>query len=122
MKSIDDIHFDVCKFTYADGIREIIIHSVGEEFKITGTEVTQLAGLDFWIVPSGPIESLFGEHYKSVYSRFFGVLLKALHKHNSSMPIHGICLGDIARAYEDGKGRESELADEIASGAYVPSR
>ncbi len=122
MKSINDIHFDVCKFTYADGIREIVIQGVGGEFKITGTEVTQFADLDFWIVPSGPIESLFEGHYKSVYSRFSGVLLKALHKHNSSMPIHGICLGDIAQAYEDGKGRDSELADEIASGAYVPSR
>jgi hypothetical protein len=86
MMSIDHIHFDVCKFIYADGIREIVIQSDGEEFKITGTEVTQLADLDFWIVPSGPIESLFREHYK------------------------------------DDKGRESELADEIASGAYVPSR
>lgn len=114
MNSIDDIYFDICEFTCTDSIREIVVRSAGRELKITGTEITKIDDLDFWIVPSHPVESLFGKYYNSAYPRFFGILLNFLQKNKPNMPIINICLGDIARACEDDKNSANELANRIA--------
>jgi hypothetical protein len=122
MKNIDDIHFDICTFSFAEGIREVIVCIDGEKIKIIGGNIEKISDLDFWITPSEPVERIFGHHFKSIYSRFFSELLKALHRHDANTPICGICVGDIARAYEVSQDQANELADQIASGLYALRR
>ncbi|MET3724687.1 hypothetical protein [Sphingomonas trueperi] len=119
---IDSIFFDVIDYTYTDDVRNVVVLANDNVIHIYSDYVRNFNGLDFWITPSEAVRELFGEYHQSVYGRFFGLLLTAMHKHASPTPIRNICLGDVARAYEGLKSRDGELADQIASGTYFLSR
>lgn len=114
---ITEIFFDVHDFLHTERVREITIVCNEELVKISETQV---GDTDLWIVLSHGVRAFLKENHHDAYSMFFGVLLTALHKHNSAMPIRGICMGDVLHALEYSTTRG--LADAIASGTYTPTR
>jgi hypothetical protein len=121
MKTVDDIYFDICGFLHTDDVREITLSFDGKELIISQSKVGS-SGL--WIVLGGGLSEILGENHKDFYSMFFGVLLTALHNHDTSIPIHGICLGDIYHSADNSRGGSGlkRLAENIAAGMYQPHR
>jgi hypothetical protein len=116
---INEIYIDICSFVHTDRVREITVLSNGDLIKISGETIDDS---DLWIVPSDGLRAILKEHHHGAYGMFFGVLLTALHQHNASMPIRGICMGDVLHALENSATQLRPLADAIASGTYLPSK
>jgi hypothetical protein len=114
---IDQIFFDICDFLHTENVRELTVLRNGELIKISEEQV---GNTDLWIVLSHGVHTLLKEDHHDAYVWFFGALLTALHMHNASMPIRGICMGDVHHALEH--STTQPLVDAIASGTYLPSQ
>lgn len=116
---INEIFFDICDFSHTDHVREITVFCHEELIKITEQKVDDT---DLWIVQPSGVRAILKENHHEVYAMFFGILLTALHKHNTRMPVHEVCMGDVEYAFEDPSNRLRKLADAIASGTYLPKK
>jgi hypothetical protein len=115
MNNIKNSYFDILEFIHMDEVREITIFLNRASVTIRETRVKDT---DLWIVLSNNLENALKDRFRSAYPMFFGILLTALHKHQTTMPIHGICLEDVDY-YFDNKGLGwPQLAEEIATRKY----
>ena len=111
---INEIFFDINHFLYTEKARELTVTRNSELINISEQQV---GDKDIWIVLGDGVHELLKEHHHGVYGRFFGILLAALHEHDSEMPIRAICMGDVHHALEH--STTELLANAIASGTYV---
>ncbi|WP_283150479.1 hypothetical protein [Silvimonas soli] len=112
MKSAS-IYFDICEFLFTESCRVITINLEGVRINIFEEK---LGDSDLWIVLSTQLENVLQKRFLDFYPMFFGVLLKKLHEMDAQIPLRGICLDDIDRAYEN--NNLQSLAESIAGGTY----
>jgi hypothetical protein len=118
MNATNAIYFDISAFLHTSATRELTLLSNGKEVKVKGKKIED-SDPELWIIQSQELAEVLGKSYKGFCLTFFGMLLTALHKNGSAMPICGICLADIYRAADEwGKTGLQQLAEDIAIGKY----